>query len=225
MEHKRSYFQLAIQFTNRIAGRVCLALARIVLSREARELANELARCTPVNPLPETLLRLLTLAEDKRFAQHLGIDLVAVARAVWHFVSMRKVSGASTIEQQLVRVITRRYERSLRRKIREMLLATTISAALSKEEVAAAYLHVAYFGASMNGLDAACRRLNLVLGDLSERGAADLVCRLKYPEPAFCSSARSKQITRRAEYLLERMQEEQGQRAVDVRNHETILGL
>src|SRR5690242_20336233 len=78
--------------------------------------------------VPLVLLQeLLVSGEDHRHGRHHGFDLIAIARAVWRRIARGKYEGASTIEQQLVRVITGRYERTLRRKVREIGLAMLLS--------------------------------------------------------------------------------------------------
>jgi monofunctional glycosyltransferase len=63
--------------------------------------------------------------------------------------------GASTIEMQFVRTVTHRRERTVRRKIREMLLATELRKLASKQQILTAYLNLAYFGYEQRGSEAA----------------------------------------------------------------------
>src|SRR5690348_10551479 len=65
---------------------------------------------------------LLISGEDHRFFGHCGIDPIAVCRAIWRGVVLGHREGASTIEMQLVRVVTGRFERTLTRKLREAAL-------------------------------------------------------------------------------------------------------
>ena len=62
------------------------------------------------------------------------------------------IQGASTIEQQFVRVMSGRYERSVARKLREQALAIAISRRREKKQVAAAYLSVAFYGSARRGV-------------------------------------------------------------------------
>ena len=70
----------------------------------------------------DTLSKLLISGEDHRFFYHIGFDFIAIARAIKNRVLYNKVEGASTIEQQLVRVLTNDYQRTFSRKIREIFL-------------------------------------------------------------------------------------------------------
>jgi membrane peptidoglycan carboxypeptidase len=109
--------------------------------------------------------------------------------------------GASTIEQQIVRVITGRYERTLRRKIREIFLAVLVARFFPKAVLPAVYLAIGYYGWRMNGYVQACRRLGLSPQVLTPEEAAGLVARLKYPQPQDASFIRMLQIDRRAKHL------------------------
>lgn len=133
--------------------------------------------------LPSIIGGALVVGEDRRFFNHCGVDLIAVVRALWRYVSRRELQGASTIEQQLVRTVTERYERTIRRKLREVLLAACVSEVLSKQEVMLVYLSVAYFGWGMRGVSRACDRLGFDLCTLSPYEAAAIIARLKYPQP------------------------------------------
>jgi len=105
-------------------------------------------------------LRLATMAtEDADFYKHHGLDLRAIARAVYYNVRYRRVvSGGSTITQQLARNLLLREERTdrtLRRKIREGLLALLIESRYSKDEILELYLNSTFYGRQSFGVAAA----------------------------------------------------------------------
>jgi membrane peptidoglycan carboxypeptidase len=156
----------------------------------------------------EPVLRALVLAEDRRFAYHPGIDPIAILRVLLRWVLGNSMQGASTIEQQLVRTVTRRYERSLTRKLREIIVALWLSAIYDKKLLAKAYLSVAYFGWHMNGAVEACRRLGISLATAEASEAAALIARLKYPEARTLRPYQRRRITSRAEYILQVMSRE-----------------
>ncbi|HUP79560.1 MAG TPA: transglycosylase domain-containing protein, partial [Pirellula sp.] len=122
-------------------------------------------------------------------------------RAIWRRVASGRREGASTIEQQIVRVITNRFEPTVTRKIRELLLAVLLSEAIPKAEMPNLYLSIGYFGWRMNGFAQACRRLGIRPETISLHEAAGLVARLKYPEPRVPPLSRLTQINRRREHL------------------------
>lgn len=146
--------------------------------------------------------QLLISGEDHRFFDHYGIDIIAICRAVWRGVVLQRREGASTIEMQVVRVVSGRYECTLRRKVREMVLATLVTREIPKGALPAVYLRLGYFGWRMNGFSAACRHINHSPECLTPFETARLVAQLKYPQPCETSPRRRAQIEVRARHLL-----------------------
>lgn len=184
------------------------SVTKRLMTREWEELRTAVERVRvdfSKNPavMPAWIAQALLISgEDHRFFRHGGIDIFAVCRAVWRGTVLGRREGASTIEMQLVRVLTGRFELTLARKIREAGLATLLSVALPKSEIPALYLHVAYYGTAMTGYSRACAQLGLNQSRMSPRQAAALVARLKYPEPAAKSERVSELIRVRTAYLL-----------------------
>ncbi len=105
------------------------------------------------------LLRLAVLAaEDVRFASHRGVDFRAIARAAWiNYRAGRVVEGASTITQQLARNLLPAEigsERTLRRKVREALLARALERRFDKARILEAYLNFVFLGSGAYGVAA-----------------------------------------------------------------------
>ena len=107
---------------------------------------------------------------------------------------------------QLVRTLTGRYEKTLYRKIREIVLAIRLTKYVDRHRIPIIYVWVAYYGSGMNDFQHACSRLGLEASSMSELDAAKLVARLKYPQPRENSARRESQIRSRALHLLERRQ-------------------
>lgn len=152
------------------------------------------------------LVEALRVAEDRRFLVHRGVDCRGLARAAFVYVRGGHLQGASTITQQLVRVAINDYRISVIRKLKEMCIACVIDRSIPKCDQAMAYLCVAYFGWRMNGCDAAVRRLGFVQ-PLNRRQAAEIVARLRFPEPRRANDYLLSRIVSRADYieaLLER---------------------
>lgn len=152
--------------------------------------------------VPPSIIDALVFAEDRRFYRHRGFDPVAILRCIVAFLASGKVSGGSTIDQQLVRTVTRRYERTLLRKIREIVLSVYLQKLATKDEIAGMYMHAAYFGWRMNGLLQACRRYGISIQDPGEKEAAFLIASLKYPIPKQPSTAFLAQHAARVRYIL-----------------------
>lgn len=148
----------------------------------------------------DVLIHALVAAEDRRFLSHYGVDSRGLARALLLFFTRRKIQGASTITQQLVRVLTKDYRYSVRRKFKEMCLACAVDREISKRTQASIYLSVAYFGWRMNGATQAWHRLRLA-SPLSPLTAASLIARLRYPEPRETTPQYLEKLSRRARYV------------------------
>lgn len=173
--------------------------------RDAVELSrSELLRHAYATP-PKPMVELLIVGEDHRFLHHPGVDPVALCRAFWNTMRGSR-QGGSTVAMQLVRTITGRYEITLERKIREIVLALLLTRYFGKADLPPLYLCIAYYGWKMNGFRQACRRLGIDPDAMSQFDAAKLVARLKYPEPRLASIKRTKQIERRATHLIFRAQ-------------------
>lgn len=109
-----------------------------------------------VGRLPDHVVQAFLAIEDRRFYSHWGIDPRGLARALWANVSGDSgMQGGSTITQQLAKISFLTPERSLTRKLREMLIAFWLEAWLTKDEILGRYLSNAYFGDNVYGLRAA----------------------------------------------------------------------
>jgi penicillin-binding protein 1C len=96
-------------------------------------------------------------AEDKRFYYHPGFDPVAIARALYtNIQGNRSVSGASTITQQVVRLIRPR-PRTYRAKIAELLAAMKMEWQLSKEQILELHMNLSPMGGNIRGAGLAAR--------------------------------------------------------------------
>ncbi len=152
--------------------------------------------------IPAVLVTALIAAEDHRFQRHNGVDLIAITRAVWRYVSKGRREGGSTIEQQLVRTLTHQYDRQLKRKLIEILLAVRVQSIIPKEDIPSVYLSVAYYGWRMNSVPEACKRLGIELESITSEQAAGIVARLKYPEPKKATPLRLQQIALRSRHIV-----------------------
>lgn len=107
-----------------------------------------------------TKIELLVLfLEDRRFFVHHGFELRSLLRVFRRFLRRGKIGGMSTIDQQVVRISTKRYERSLRRKVREVFLAYLCNFHVSKKEILDYYIHNAYLGHRIEGCEIAAQKI------------------------------------------------------------------
>ncbi|GMU08370.1 penicillin-binding protein 1C [Corallococcus caeni] len=109
----------------------------------------------PKDRVDRAYVRALVALEDKRFFQHPGVDPLAALRALGLNLSRgRRVSGASTLTMQLVRVLEPR-PRTFTSKVIESFRAAQLEARLSKQEVLEAYLQFVPYGRNVEGVEAA----------------------------------------------------------------------
>lgn len=150
------------------------------------------------------LVAFLIVGEDRRYYRHIGFDIVGICRATYRDVFWGKREGASTIEQQLVRVLTEDYRFCIRRKIKEIYLATKLKRFADKYTLAAAYLDMADYGTDLSGLASVLKRFGVSLNqDIDDEICAEIVARLKYPEPRRYNARRMEQIELRKKYILQ----------------------
>jgi penicillin-binding protein 1C len=109
--------------------------------------------------LPQCAKDATVAVEDKTFYQNPGVDLAGIIRAVWiNLQGGETLSGGSTITQQVARTLLladEKSERTLRRKLREAVLAWQLTRAYSKDEILALYLNQTYYGGMAYGIEAA----------------------------------------------------------------------
>ncbi|MBI5666825.1 MAG: PBP1A family penicillin-binding protein [Chloroflexi bacterium] len=115
-----------------------------------------------LNEIPQHCIQATIATEDANFYSHPGVDVVGIARALW--INLRGgevLAGGSTITQQVARNLLldpeQRAERSLRRKLRESILAIRLQNAYSKDDVLALYLNQSYYGNLAYGIEGAAR--------------------------------------------------------------------
>ena len=110
----------------------------------------------PLEKMPAALKQATLAVEDARFYTHRGIDVVGIARAVWsNLYAGEVVEGASTITQQVAKMLFLTHRKTLERKLREMLLALRMERLLTKDEILEIYLNQTYYGHGAYGVEAA----------------------------------------------------------------------
>jgi penicillin-binding protein 1C len=137
--------------------------------------------------IPQDIIKMTLLAEDKRFWWHLGVDPLAIVRALRENIAQNRISqGGSTIHQQVARYqIIKPYSpgsHTLLRKIRESLIALRLNLAYSKKHILETYLNTVYFGSNVYGIDtAAYRHFGTSVESLSQAEAALLIAMIANP--------------------------------------------
>ena len=119
------------------------------------EYGEERREFTPIKTVPQKMINAIIAIEDRRFFEHPGIDIVGVLRAAIKNLTGQSHEGASTITMQVARNFFLSSEKTLKRKINEVLLAIKIEKTLSKEQILELYINQIYLGQRSFGFAAA----------------------------------------------------------------------
>ena len=165
----------------------------------------------PENRIPENIKYAFLASEDKNFYNHYGIDIFAIFRAfitnIININSNKRVVGASTITQQVVKNLLLSNELSYSRKIKEIILAIRIENILDKEDILELYLNDIYLGYGSYGIgSASLNYFNKSIYELKLHEIAFLAALPKAPNNYNPKSNYSKAIERR-NWVIDRMYE------------------
>ncbi|MEX2437648.1 MAG: PBP1A family penicillin-binding protein [Candidatus Babeliales bacterium] len=181
-----------------------------------------------IEDIPQHVIDAFIAAEDWTFFTHTGVSVKGIIRSLLvNLYYGGKLHGASTITQQLVRLIYFDHQKTFTRKIKEQLMAFFIEQKLSKDQILQAYLNNVYLGSGIYGVNAACDRFwSKKIRDISIDEAATLAAIVKSPAnycPLLCplSAQRRRNIILGTMYKLGFITQEQcsqaQQKAVYVR--------
>jgi penicillin-binding protein 1A len=127
-------------------------------NRVVGEIYVEKRTVVPFNAVPPHVVNAFVAAEDANFFQHKGVDYVAIARAIMKdIVTVGYAQGGSTITQQTVKSLFLTPEKSIARKLKEMILAFRVEKLMSKEEILYLYLNQIYLGDGAYGVESAAQ--------------------------------------------------------------------
>ncbi|MCB5246594.1 MAG: PBP1A family penicillin-binding protein [Candidatus Cloacimonetes bacterium] len=168
--------------------------------------AFEKRKLVSVKELPPHLIDALIVTEDKRFYYHFGVDPFGIMRAFITDVRTGDFSqGASTITQQMARNMFLTLDKTIARKMREIVLAVKIEASFTKEEILEIYLNKIFWGVQNHGVEtASLYYFNKHARDLDLPESALIVGMIQRPNhyDPFKHPDRAK---RRRDMVLERM--------------------
>ena len=133
--------------------------------------------------VPRYVPQAIIAIEDRRFYSHFGVDVFGLLRAaVRDAVARHVVQGGSTLTQQLAKNLFLTPDRTLKRKVQEMMLALWLEHTYSKDQILEAYLNRVYLGSGAYGVDAAAHTyFGKSAGDLNIREAAIIAGLLRAP--------------------------------------------
>jgi len=171
----------------------------------------------PFASIPKPITRAVVLAEDSRFYEHSGFDLIAFREAMdYNWKEGRLVLGASTISQQTVKNLFLSPARNPLRKWHELILTWGMEHHLTKRRILDLYLNVAQFGQGIYGVQAAAQAYWGIPADqLSAAQAADLAATL--PSPVKNNPAtQTRYFEKRANKILSLLERYPGEAAAAV---------
>ena len=125
---------------------------------EASKISANKMEGVPIDKIPQHLIEAVISIEDRRFYEHNGIDYKGIIRAAYeNFTAGSVVQGGSTITQQLAKITLLTPEQTLKRKLKEVGIASQIEREYSKDEIMEMYLNQIYFGHGAWGIQNASK--------------------------------------------------------------------
>ena len=190
----------------RIPTRTALMRQRFAEARRAGRAPRLEQRWVPYAAISPLLRRAVLIAEDDAFFSHDGLDWNEIRASVKRDVEARRiVRGGSTITQQLARNLYLGQERTVTRKLREILLAGRIERALPKRRIFEIYLNVIEWGDGIYGVEAAAwHHFGVPASQLDARRSALLAAVIINPR-RYDPVRPARRIERRARMILGRM--------------------
>lgn len=171
------------------------------------EFGEERRQFVPISEVPQVMQQAVLAIEDARFYEHSGVDYIGIVRAGLANVNESRSQGASTITMQVARNFYLPTEKTLTRKIYEILLALKIESQLSKAQILEVYMNQIYLGQRAYGFAAAAEiYFGKSIKDLTVAEAAMLAGLPKAPS-AYNPIANPERATLRQQYIIERMRE------------------
>jgi penicillin-binding protein 1A len=175
---------------------------------EIGEFFRERRYLIPYDKIPEVAVRAFISAEDDRFFEHPGINIISIVRAgIANFKAGHVVQGGSTITQQVAKSLLLTPERSFDRKIKEVILASRIEHNLTKQQILYLYLNQIYLGHGAHGIQAASK--TYFRKDVSEINLAEAALLAGMPQAPgkYSPLINPKRAKERQLYVLRRMVE------------------
>ncbi len=172
------------------------------------EMYNEV-KVTPVplEIIPKHLINAIITAEDANFYHHIGIDFKAILRAILFDLKLKApVQGGSTISQQLIRSSFLTREKTLKRKIREIILTLEIERRYSKDQILEFYLNQVSFGSNIYGVEQASQTFfNKSVQDITLEESAVLAGLIRAPSYLSPYGEEQEKLLSIKNYILDQM--------------------
>jgi monofunctional biosynthetic peptidoglycan transglycosylase len=172
-----------LAMARRVPAETAIMRQRAREARASRQPVRREQTFVPLARISRNLIHAVIASEDQRFFGHVGVDWDAIrASAESDLRTGRVARGGSTITQQLAKNLFFGTEKSLARKLREVLVARWLEADLGKRRILELYLNLIEWGDGVYGCEAAARRhFGKPAADLSETEAAGLAGMIPNP--------------------------------------------
>ncbi len=170
------------------------------------EIGEETREVVPFEKMPKRVVGAFLAAEDDNFYKHHGVDYLGIVRAFMKNLSAGRLQqGGSTITQQVAKMFLLSKERTLTRKVKDLILATKIEQKFSKEEILFLYLNQVYLGGGYYGVKAAFNGYFDKNPEEATPAEAALVAGLLVAPSAYSPYVKPESAKRRQTYVLGRM--------------------
>ena len=127
--------------------------------QEIKTFGNVYSEVVTPSELPPYVVDAVISTEDRRFYKHFGFDVISFTRAmVTNLIKGRYAQGGSTITQQVAKNLFLTSEKSIKRKVQELLMAFWLESKFSKEQILTLYLNRVYMGSGTYGIEAAAQK-------------------------------------------------------------------
>jgi penicillin-binding protein 1A len=197
-----SHEQLAL-YTPKTISRVYSGEGRLI-----DEFAEERRLFQPIDEIPDLVKHAFVAAEDQNFYMHRGFDVRGMLAAARDALTGGRLRGASTITQQVMKNFLLSSDRSVERKIKELILASRLEQTLNKDQILELYLNEIFLGQNSFGVAAAAQTyFNKTLDELAPHEAATLAAMPQAPGRYHPVTAKDR-VTERRNYVLGRMLED-----------------
>ena len=177
---------------------------------EIGRIGSENRQIVPLAKIPMNVRHAVLAAEDRGFYSNRAFSVTGIARAVLNNLRGGSLQGGSTITQQYAKTAFLTPERTIQRKIKELVIAIKLENQLSKDQIFESYLNTIYFGRGSYGVQTAAQQyFNRNVDQLTNAQAIVISCILRSPgfyDPSY-SKANEKRLTDRFDYVVKGMVE------------------
>jgi len=177
---------------------------------EIGRIGSENRQIVPLAKIPLNVRHAVLAAEDRGFYSNRAFSITGIARAVLNNLKGGSLQGGSTITQQYAKTAFLTPERTIQRKIKELVIAIKLENQLSKDQIFENYLNTIYFGRGSYGVQTAAQQyFNRNVDQLTNAQAIVISCILRSPgyyDPSY-SKANEKRLTDRFDYVVKGMVE------------------